>query len=92
MTIREAVSATDVIILFEKNYDVRLSPGTLYPILYRLERRGYIKELPKRRKKFYVLTDSGRKVLEDIEQRLKEIQIFITCLLNKRVSRHDYQI
>jgi DNA-binding PadR family transcriptional regulator len=74
------------------NCGVRISPGMLYPILYRLETRGYIRELPRRRKKLFVLTDLGRKALEDVEHPLEEIQIFIICLLNQRVSQNDFQI
>ena len=83
MTKRNAVSAPDIIDFFRKNYDIRLSPGTIYPILCRMERRGYIRLLPNRRKKFYVLTDSGRKALQNLQERLEEIQSFIICLVNK---------
>jgi len=83
MTKRNAVSAPDIIVFFEKNYDIRLSPGTVYPILCRMERRGYIRVLPNRKKRFYVLADSGRKALESLQQHLDDVQSFITGLLNK---------
>jgi DNA-binding PadR family transcriptional regulator len=37
------------------------NPGTLYPALQELERRGLVETRREGRKKFYVLTDSGRK-------------------------------
>jgi DNA-binding PadR family transcriptional regulator len=86
LTKEAAVSAKQLNVLFEKNCGVRLSPGTLYPILYRLENRGYIRELPKRKRRLFVLTDLGRKVLDGIEHPLKEIQVFIICLLTKNES------
>jgi PadR family transcriptional regulator, regulatory protein PadR len=43
-------------------------PASLYPVLYRLERRGFIKgrwveEAGKRRRRFYTLTAAGRREL-----------------------------
>jgi DNA-binding PadR family transcriptional regulator len=60
-----------------------MSPGTLYPILYKLERRGYIKVIPDKKTRLYVLADSGRTALNSLQTRLEEIQIFIISLLNK---------
>src|SRR5262249_3294414 len=47
---------------------VRFLPASLYPVLYRLERKGWITgrwvELPgRRRRRYYCLTSSGRKEL-----------------------------
>ena len=83
LTKREALSASEIIAFFDKNYDIRMSPGTLYSILYKLERRGYIKVLPDRKTKYYVLADSGKTALDCLQARLEEIQNFIICLLNK---------
>ena len=83
MANRSAVSASDIIVLFKKNYGVQISPGTVYPIFYKLERRGFIRLLPDRRKKFYVLSDSGRKALESLQHRLEEVQSFLVCLVNR---------
>src|SRR5262245_19826450 len=47
---------------------VRFNVASLYPLLYRLERRGWIRgawveRAGQRRRRFYRLTPSGRKVL-----------------------------
>ena len=47
---------------------VRFNVASLYPLLYRLEQRGWIKgrwveEAGQRRRRFYRLTANGRKVL-----------------------------
>jgi PadR family transcriptional regulator, regulatory protein PadR len=47
---------------------VRFNVASLYPLLYRLEQRGWIKgrwveEAGQRRRRFYRLTPEGRKVL-----------------------------
>ncbi len=78
---RSALSALDIIVLFKKNYDTQMSPGMVYSILRRLEQSGYIRLLPYRRKRFYVLADSGRKALESLQQRFEDIQNFIVCSL-----------
>lgn len=46
----------------------KFNHGTLYPILHKLEKEGYIKgtwkqEGPKRRRKYYSITAKGRKYL-----------------------------
>jgi len=83
LTKGEPLNASDIIVFFHKNYDIRMSPGTLYPILYKLERRGYIKVIPDKKTRLYVLADSGRTALNSLQTRLEEIQIFIISLLNK---------
>lgn len=47
--------------------------GTLYPILHKLEKSGYIKgswthEGPKRRRKYYTLTAQGRKLMDILKK------------------------
>jgi DNA-binding PadR family transcriptional regulator len=83
MAKRSVVSASDIIVLIKKNCGIQISPGTVYPVLYRLERRGYSRLLPDRRKMFYILTDSGKKALEDLQQRFEDMQSFIICLVNR---------
>ena len=80
---RAAMCPLDVIVFCEKNYDIRLSPGTIYPVLRRMEAKGYIKTLPDRRKKIYVLSKSGEKALKNFYQCLEEVNGFFISLLNK---------
>ena len=52
----------------ETNGALEVTDGTLYPVLYRLERAGYVAvrwETPERGvpRKYYALTDSGREQL-----------------------------
>jgi PadR family transcriptional regulator PadR len=54
----------------------RLSPGTLYPILVRMEKRGWLtSEEPERSKaaRVYYLTAAGHKVLEHVRGALGEL-------------------
>lgn len=54
----------------------RLSPGTLYPMLHAMERRGYLKSRKQRNgrtaRKLYRATGLGRKALALAKVRLRE--------------------
>ncbi len=55
---------------------VRLAAGTLYGAISTLIEKGWIKALPEERgsrKKEYIITDSGRIVLNDEIKRLREL-------------------
>lgn len=65
----------------EKNYDIKLGPGTLYGAISRLEKSGYIEVLEAQdRKKPYRLTEEGRKYLTE---QIKEIQKVTTLGLKR---------
>jgi DNA-binding PadR family transcriptional regulator len=58
-------------------YDI--SPGTLYPLLHRMERLGWLKGKSdprggKRARKNYRLTIAGRKILALVREQLQELQ------------------
>jgi len=55
-----------------------LSPGTLYPLLARLERHGWLRALPGprrtlRHRRNYRLTPAGRRVLELLRAQVAEL-------------------
>lgn len=54
-----------------------LSPGTLYPILHRLERRGYIasekRTVQGRMRRVYRITPAGQKAFEDALHKVREL-------------------
>jgi len=61
-----------------RRHGYEISPGTLYPLLNRLERLGWLrcKADPRggrRARKDYRLTGKGRKVLEMIKEQLEEL-------------------
>ena len=83
MAQRSAMKATDIIDFFDKKCLFQISPGTLYPILDKLEKKGYIRKLPNTAKRLYVLTNSGKNELETLQQSMEEAQSFITQLINR---------
>jgi DNA-binding PadR family transcriptional regulator len=59
LTIDGIVTAKGIMSYVKECYDILISPGTVYPVLYRIEHEGYIKMLPNRRKKIYIMTEKG---------------------------------
>lgn len=61
--------------LARHGYDI--SPGTLYPTLHRLEKDGYLKKSSNvvggRVRKYYRITDEGKRMLESSKKRIKEL-------------------
>lgn len=55
----------------------RLSPGTLYPIMHGLEKKGLLRSKEQQVKgkirRVYSATPSGRKALEAAKQRVREL-------------------
>ncbi|MCU1250464.1 MAG: transcriptional regulator PadR family protein [Edaphobacter sp.] len=55
----------------------KISPGTLYPILHGLERRGYLKSEEERSgrnaRRLYRITVSGRRALKTAKLRVREL-------------------
>jgi len=55
----------------------RVSPGTLYPTLHRLEKEGYLESFSKvvdgRVRKYYQATARGKLVLEQSREKIREL-------------------
>jgi PadR family transcriptional regulator PadR len=55
----------------------KLSPGTLYPILHGLERKGYLRSTEKRdgrqARRLYRATPAGRKALKAAKEKVREL-------------------
>ena len=55
----------------------RVSPGTLYPTLHRLEKEGYLESFSKvvdgRVRKYYQATARGKLVLEQSKEKIRDL-------------------
>jgi PadR family transcriptional regulator PadR len=55
----------------------KLSPGTLYPVLHGLERKGYLRSSEKREgrqlRRLYRVTPAGRRALEAAKVKVREL-------------------
>lgn len=60
-----------------QRHGYELSPGTLYPILHRLEDEGYLAQEERvvkgKVRKYYAATDEGRRALEDVKAKVSEL-------------------
>lgn len=55
-----------------KRFDVLLSPGTLYPLLYSLEKKKFIGIQKEGRRKNYFLTETGEKQADSVINSYKD--------------------
>jgi PadR family transcriptional regulator PadR len=67
-----------------RHHGYEISPGTLYPLLQRMERMGWLKSKSdpgggKRARKDYRLTPKGRVVLGIIREQLEELYREVGC-------------
>ena len=55
----------------------RLSPGTLYPTLHRLEKDGYLARQPRvvagKVRNYYTITEKGRGALNEARDKIREL-------------------
>ena len=60
-----------------KRHGYRTSPGTMYPILHGLEKKGYLKSMRYREgrvyRRLYVATPLGRRALKAAKQKVREL-------------------
>jgi PadR family transcriptional regulator PadR len=78
----------------ETNGTLAITDGTLYPVLYRLERAGFVSvrwETPQRGvpRKYYQLTDTGRAELVRLKREWTSFSGSMSKLLSAKGVRHD---
>jgi PadR family transcriptional regulator, regulatory protein PadR len=60
-----------------QRHGYRIGPGTLYPILHRLEEKGYLVSQPQtvagKRRRSYAITRRGRQALKQASEKVKEL-------------------
>ncbi|RLI18497.1 hypothetical protein DRO44_00975 [Candidatus Bathyarchaeota archaeon] len=76
-----AMSGYDVISFIHNKFHLLVSSGTVYSLLYSLERNGLIEGTWNERKRVYKLTEKGRKTIEIILSANDKIKNFVTSLL-----------
>jgi len=76
-----AISGYDVISFIHNKFHLLVSSGTVYSLLYSLERNGLIEGTWNERKRVYKLTEKGKKTIETILGANDKIKNFITALL-----------
>lgn len=74
---KQSLSGYDVMGLIHKKFDVLISSGTVYSLLYSLEREGLIKGVLNQRTRIYELTEKGERDMKLITKANEEIQNFL---------------
>lgn len=74
---KSPLTGYDVIGLVHKKFDILVSSGTVYSLLYSLERDGLIKGVWNDRKRVYELSEKGEQNIEVITKANEEIQNFL---------------
>lgn len=66
-------SGYDLVSMINRRYSMSLSSGTVYSLLYSLERGGLIEGRSTSRKRVYVLTSQGRGITDEILDMKREV-------------------
>jgi DNA-binding PadR family transcriptional regulator len=76
-----SLSGYDVISFIHNRFHLLVSSGTVYSLLYSLERNGLIEGTWNERKRVYRLTEKGEKTIDTVLCANDKIKSFITGLL-----------
>jgi len=77
----DSMSGYDIIGAIHKRFGILVSSGTVYSILYSMERDGLIKGIWNQRKRVYTLTEKGERNTEVLMKANGEIQSFLRNML-----------
>ena len=77
------MSGYDVISFIHKKFRLLISSGTVYSLLYSLERDGFIEGQLNNRKRVYVLTEKGEETIQAIQESSQQIQTFMANLFRR---------
>ena len=80
---KKATHGYDLIVEFHNEFKILLSPGSLYPILYHLEKMEFLKAEIIGKTKIYSVTPLGKKRLEMENKVFKRTNIEIDQYLNR---------
>jgi DNA-binding PadR family transcriptional regulator len=76
-----ALSGYDVISYIHNKFNLLVSSGTVYSLLYSLERNGLVEGVWDERKRIYRLTEKGEKTIETTLNANEKIKGFMSSLL-----------
>ena len=75
------VSGYDILEFVHRKFGFLVSAGTVYSLLYAMERKGLVKGEFAEGKRVYSITDQGKRGIEDILSLKTEIPVFMRGLL-----------
>lgn len=78
----KTMSGYAVVALIHQEHNLLISPGTVYALLYSLERKGLIKGIWEDGKRVYGLTESGENEIKIILSAKNELLNFMKTILS----------
>jgi DNA-binding PadR family transcriptional regulator len=76
------LSGYDFIEFIHKKFGMLISAGTIYAVLYSMERKGLIRGELTQAKRIYVLTDQGKETVSAVLELDEEVQRFMRSILS----------
>jgi len=83
-----SLSGYDLVGIIHKKFNLLMSSGTIYSILYSLERDELVKGRWTERRRAYTLTEKGLKALQDFSNAYDTIHGFIVSVLKNCRKTH----
>ncbi|HLN89624.1 MAG TPA: PadR family transcriptional regulator [Candidatus Binatia bacterium] len=80
------ISGYDVILFIHNKFGFLASSGTVYSLLYSLERNGLVEGIWIERKRVYKLTEKGAKTIATILNSQDKIKSFMTTILKVQTT------
>lgn len=77
------ISGYDIITLFHRKFRMLLSAGSVYSVLYALERKGLIEGIMTNEKRVYKLTKKGEEEIQKVLHNRDNIQFFMQSMFSK---------
>lgn len=78
-----SIGGYDIITIFHRNFHILPSSGSVYSILYRMERQGLIKGTKTSEKRVYVLTKKGEGKIQSLLRQHNNIQNLVKSIFDK---------
>lgn len=75
------IGAYDLIGLIHARFEIMVSPGVIYPVLFSLEREGSVRTRWEERKKVYELTEKGKQMIAALHERYRDAHRRISDVL-----------
>jgi DNA-binding PadR family transcriptional regulator len=76
-----SLSGYDVISYIHNKFNLLVSSGTVYSLLYSLERNGLVERVWEERKRVYKLTQKGEKTINTLLESSDKIKVFMSNIL-----------
>ena len=77
------ISGYDIIVLIHQKFHLLLSPGSVYSVLYAMERKGLVEGTLTSQKRVYRLSKKGEEEVQNILRNRDKIQLLLESVFCK---------